>query len=74
MIMMKMNQEGYIMKASIDRSGCIACGLCPTICPEVFQMADDGLAEVIKEEVPSGAEAAAQEAAESCPVSVITVE
>jgi ferredoxin len=61
------------MKASIDRSGCIACGLCPTICPEVFQMADDGLAEVISEEVPPEAEETAQEAADSCPVSVINV-
>jgi ferredoxin len=62
------------MKATIDRSGCIGCGLCPSICPEVFQMADDGLAETITEEVPAGAEGTAQEAAESCPVSVIHVE
>ena len=62
------------MKARIDRSGCIGCGLCPSICPEVFQMADDGLAEVIVDEVPSGAEDSAQEAVENCPVSVITVE
>lgn len=62
------------MKASIDRSGCIGCGVCPATCPEVFQMADDGLAEVIAEEVPAGAEDAAKEAEESCPVSVITVE
>lgn len=62
------------MKASIDRSGCIGCGLCPTVCPEVFQMADDGLAEVISEDVTAGAEDTAKEAAESCPVSVITVE
>lgn len=62
------------MKATIDRSGCIACGLCPATCPEVFQMADDGLAEVIVDEIPEGAEDAAKEAAENCPVSVITVE
>lgn len=62
------------MKALIDRSGCIACGLCPSICPEVFQMADDGLAETIVEEVPSGVEATAQEAAENCPVTVIHIE
>ena len=62
------------MKASIDRPGCIGCGLCPSICPEVFQMADDGLAEVIKEDVPSEVEGAAEEARENCPVSVITVE
>ena len=34
------------MKVFIDRSGCISCGLCAETCPEVFHMADDGLAEV----------------------------
>lgn len=62
------------MKATIDRAGCIGCGLCPSICPEVFQMADDGLAEVIVDEVPAAVEGTAEEARENCPVSVITVE
>lgn len=62
------------MKAVIDRSGCIGCGLCPTLCPEVFAMAEDGLAQVIVPEIPVEAEAAAQEAQHNCPVSVITVE
>jgi ferredoxin len=62
------------MRAKIDRDGCIECGLCPTICPEVFQMADDGPAEVIVEEVPKENESTAKEAAESCPVNVISVE
>lgn len=62
------------MKAVIDRSGCIACGLCIETCPEVFQMADDGLAEVVKENVPNDSEGKAVEAQENCPVSVITVE
>ncbi|MBE0601819.1 MAG: ferredoxin, partial [Firmicutes bacterium] len=34
------------MKATIDRDGCIGCGVCADTCPEVFRMADDGLAEV----------------------------
>lgn len=62
------------MKAVIDRSGCIGCGLCADTCPEVFAMAADGLAEVIAEVVPQDSEGAASEAAEGCPVSVITVE
>lgn len=61
------------MKATIDRDGCIGCGVCADTCPEVFRMADDGLAEVcgdITEENASGA----KEAEDNCPVTVITVE
>jgi len=62
------------MKATLDRSGCISCGLCAQTCPEVFRMADDGVAEVWLEDVPTEAEGAAVEAQDGCPVSVITVE
>lgn len=62
------------MKAMLDRDGCISCGLCPDVCPEVFRMADDGIAEVWQENVPPEAEDKATEAQESCPVSVIKVE
>lgn len=40
------------MNVSIDESGCIGCGLCTQVCPEVFEMGDFGVAEVIMEEVP----------------------
>lgn len=61
------------MQANIDRDGCISCGLCPEICPDVFRMADDGKAEVYAE-VSSDNEEPAEEAADNCPVSVISVE
>ena len=35
-----------MMIAKLDRDGCISCGLCAETCPEVFRMADDGIAEV----------------------------
>ena len=62
------------MRATIDRDGCIACGLCTSICPNVFRMADDGLAEVYVDPVPESEESAAIEARDQCPVSVITIE
>lgn len=62
------------MNVSIDESGCIGCGLCTQVCPEVFEMDDSGVAEVIMEEVPENLEDSVQEAADSCPVEVITVE
>lgn len=62
------------MKATLDRSGCIGCGLCAGVCPAVFRMADDGIAEVYQEEVPAEAEKDAIEAQNGCPVTVISVE
>lgn len=62
------------MKAKLDRNGCIGCGLCAQTCPEVFRIADDGVAEVFLEDVPASAEDNAVEAQNGCPVSVITVE
>lgn len=62
------------MNVSIDESGCIGCGLCTQVCPEVFEMGDSGVAEVILEEVPENLEDNVREAADGCPVEVITVE
>lgn len=61
------------MKAKINRDGCISCGMCAELCPEVFFMADDGLADA-HPDVPKDAEASAVSAQENCPVSVIEVE
>ena len=61
------------MKATIDREGCISCGLCASTCPEVFQMADDGRAEVCADPVPESVEDATAEARDNCPVSVIVI-
>jgi ferredoxin len=58
------------MKAYIDRSGCIACGLCAETCPEVFHMAEDGYAEVYQD-VEAENKETAEEARDNCPVSVI---
>jgi ferredoxin len=61
------------MKVTIDRSGCIGCGLCQQICPEVFLTSEDGKAQVYAQPQKENL-AAAKEAEESCPVSVIRAE
>lgn len=57
------------MKAKVNE-GCISCGTCVSVCPEVFRFDDNGLAEAYAD-VPSGCAGTAEEARDSCPVSVI---
>lgn len=62
------------MKAIVDAGTCTGCTLCADIAPEVFAIGDDGLAHAKADTVPAAAEASAQEAAGSCPVSAIKVD
>ena len=51
---------------------CIGCGLCASICPEVFQMTYENVALADGEILPEH-EDAAKEAAQSCPVNAIEI-
>ena len=50
---------------------CIGCGLCTSLCPEVFSMEYSPVAHAIPEDVPAESEAAALDAQASCPVNAI---
>lgn len=52
--------------------GCTACGLCEEICPEVFELQDEAVVKEGADFSKYGDEI--REAAESCPVEVITFE
>jgi ferredoxin len=60
------------MKAIIDKSGCVSCGLCISACPEVFRFDGAGLAEAYEDIKPETADRA-EEARDGCPVQVISI-
>jgi ferredoxin len=55
------------MRVTVDDGRCRGHGMCLTICPEVFDLTDDGYAVADPAEVPSVLEDAAREAIENCP-------
>ena len=59
------------MKVVVDQDLCISCGLCISICEEVFQWNADDRAEAIDTEVPEELEGDVQEALVSCPTEAI---
>lgn len=54
-----------------NHEGCIGCGACVSICPANWEMGDDGKAKPKQTEVEEMG--CNQEAANACPVSVISV-
>ena len=63
------------MKISIDRGKCIGAGNCVLAAPDVFaQHDDDGMVVVLDHHPPAAAIPAIEEAAETCPAKVITLD
>ena len=59
------------MKVKVDKNGCIGCGLCESMCPEVFKMDSKGKAEAITGDIDTSFEENCQAAANDCPAGVI---
>lgn len=52
---------------------CIGCGMCCSVCPNVFSMNDEGLAVAIKQDVNPADETEAENARDNCPVAAIEI-
>lgn len=62
------------MKPVVDRDLCIGCGVCEEACPEVFRLAEDGIAVVIAEEPGPELYGPVRDAADMCPVEAISIQ
>ncbi len=59
------------MKIKIDKEKCIGCGTCVALCPEVFDIGEDGKSYVKN---PNGKCDNIEEVINACPVGAISVE
>lgn len=59
------------MKAYVDKDACIGCELCPSICPEIFEMTDDNKAQAKDIEISDDVNGSAQHAKLNCPTDAI---
>ncbi|QUH30376.1 ferredoxin [Vallitalea guaymasensis] len=62
------------MKGFVDEETCIGCGLCPSICPEIFEMDNETGKAIAKDiEIADDTLEDAKDAEEQCPVEAIDI-
>ena len=61
------------MNVTVDDDRCRGHGVCCAVCPEVFELTDDGYSTVLVPEVPPELEDKVRDAAASCPERAVVV-
>jgi ferredoxin len=61
------------VRVHVDNETCVGTGICEATAPDLFEVGDDGISHVLKDEVPAELVAAAREAAENCPTRALTL-
>jgi ferredoxin len=61
------------MKVSVDYDVCASTGACMQVCPQVFEVRNDGFLYVLQEEPDESLRKAVEQAADMCPTAAITV-
>lgn len=62
------------MKVNVNFDNCASTGGCMQVCPEVFEVRNDGFLYILQEEPGPELHAKVREAAELCPTAAIELE
>lgn len=62
------------MRVYIDDERCKGHGMCCTLCPQVFELTDDGFAIALLPEVPPELHDSVRTAVDQCPEHAISIE
>ena len=61
------------VQVHVDTELCVGTGICEATAPDLFEIGDDGISHVLKDEVPAELVAAARKAAEDCPTRALSL-
>ena len=61
------------LRAHVDSEMCVGTGMCEATAPDLFEVGEDGVSHVLRDDVPPELVAAAREAAEGCPTRALTI-
>jgi ferredoxin len=61
------------MRVKIDDERCRGHGVCCTLCPQLFELTDDGYAVVVLSEVPADFQDEVRTAVDQCPEHAISI-
>ncbi len=61
-------------KVKINKEKCIGCGYCASVCPEVFELGEDGKSKVKENSDFEKNENCIKEAKNGCPAGAIEIE
>jgi ferredoxin len=61
------------MKVYVDHTKCSGIGLCEMTAPAIFEIGDDGQAQVIDADPPDTERAAAEDAVSGCPTGALSI-
>jgi len=67
------NRRNRMATPKVDPDLCTGCGICEDICPDVFEVQDDGLSHVIDPNACDDADCC-EEAIDECPEAAINME
>ena len=61
-------------RIAVDRDRCVGSGACEALAPDVFEVDDDGVLVVIREQPAEGEQSDVRDAVTSCPTRALALE
>jgi ferredoxin len=62
-----------VTRLQVDRERCVGSGACEALAPDLFEVGNDGIVEVLRPPTSDGDDAAAGDAVSGCPTRALSL-